>query len=188
MKDVLQQIQDYAGWAHGEQMRKFVPERYIAHPIRVMEITRTVTQDTTMLAAALLHDVLEDTPVQADELLAFLRNVLPEDAANRTLQLVVDLTDIYTHHQYPQWNRRKRKAHEVERLQAISSDAQTVKYADIIDNSKELAYLDTDFADIFLRECRALLKQMTKGDKGLYARAVQTVADGIAHLERGTDR
>lgn len=185
MNGTLQQIQDYADWAHGAQMRKFVPERYITHPIRVMEICQSVTQDETMLAAALLHDVLEDTPVQAEELLDFLRHVLPQAAATRTLQLVVDLTDIYTHHQYPAWNRRKRKAHEVERLQAISADAQTVKYADIIDNSKELAYLDTDFAAVFLRECRTLLRHMTKGNPLLYDRAVQTVAAGIAHLERG---
>ncbi|WP_276479379.1 HD domain-containing protein [Paraflavitalea pollutisoli] len=185
MRDVLLQIQDYADWAHGEQMRKFVPERYITHPIRVMEICRSVTQDQTLLAAALLHDVLEDTPVEADELLAFLRHVLPEEAAKRTLQLVIDLTDTYTHHQFPEWNRKKRKAHEIERLKAISGDAQTVKYADIIDNSKELAYLDTDFAEVFLRECRALLKKMTMGNPQLYDRAVQTVAAGIAHLERG---
>lgn len=185
MNDVLQQVLEFAEKAHGEQMRKFVGERYIAHPIRVMEICRTQTPDVAILAAALLHDVLEDTPVEKPAMLAFLRSIMPEATAQRTLDLVVDLTDIYTKHNYPDWNRRKRKSKEIERLAAARADAQTVKYADIIDNSAEVAFLDSDFADVFLRECRALLKVLTKGNKALYERAVETVEAGIRHLEDG---
>jgi len=185
MELILIQVLKFAEKAHGEQMRKFVGERYIAHPIRVMEICRTQTQDLPLLAAALLHDVLEDTPVENSELLEFLLSIMNEPTARRTLDLVIDLTDIYTKHRYPDWGRRKRKSMEIERLAATSADAQTVKYADIIDNSAEVAYLDTDFADVFLRECRALLKKLTRGNKTLYNRAVATVDAGIRHLEEG---
>lgn len=184
MEQVLQQIQDFADQSHGEQMRKFAPERYIAHPIRVMQLCREQTKDMAILAAALLHDVLEDTPVQKEALRDFLLGVMPEAQAQRTLSLVVELTDIYTKANYPQWNRRKRKAMETARLEVTSADAQTIKYADIIDNSSEIAYQDTDFALVFLRECRALLKKLTKGNGILYQRAMDTVDAGIRHLEQ----
>lgn len=184
MNEALQQIQDFADGAHGEQLRKFAPERYIAHPIRVMELCREQTKDTAILAAALLHDVLEDTPVQEQALQDFLLSVLPEAQALRTLRLVVELTDVYTKKNYPEWNRRKRKARETARLEATSADAQTIKYADIIDNSVEIAHQDTDFAMVFLQECRALLKKMPKGNPILYERAVATVDAGIRHLQQ----
>ncbi|AXY76814.1 HD domain-containing protein [Paraflavitalea soli] len=183
MKEVLQQIQDFADRAHGDQMRKFAPERYIAHPIRVMELCREQTNDTGMLAAALLHDVLEDTPVSKEALNEFLLEVMNDATAQRTLHLVVELTDIYTKRNYPDWNRRKRKAREVERLSGTSADAQTIKYADIIDNSAEIAMQDTDFARVFLRECRTLLTKMNKGNKILYQKALDTVDAGLRHLK-----
>ena len=182
MEEVLQQVQDFADGAHGEQMRKFAPERYIAHPIRVMELCREQTKDMTILAAALLHDVLEDTPVQQEAIRDFLLGVMPEAQAQRTLRLVVELTDIYTKKHYPEWNRRKRKAKETERLADTSADAQTIKYADIIDNGAEIVYQDTDFAEVFLRECRALLKRMDKGNPILYKRATGIVEDGLTYL------
>lgn len=183
MKEVLQQIQDFADRAHGEQMRKFAPERYIAHPIRVMELCREQTNDTGILAAALLHDVLEDTPVSEDAMKDFLSGVMNTGAAERTLELVVELTDTFTKRNYPDWNRRNRKARESERLAGTSADAQTIKYADIIDNSAEIAMQDTDFALVFLQECRALLTKINKGNKTLYQKAVDTVDAGLRHLK-----
>lgn len=183
MEQVLQQIQDFADRAHGEQMRKFAPERYIAHPIRVMALCREQTNDTAILAAALLHDVLEDTPVSKEALKDFLSGVMNDTTAQRTLQLVVELTDIFTKQNYPDWNRRKRKAREVERLAGTSADAQTIKYADIIDNSAEIAVQDTDFALVFLQECRILLTKMNKGNKVVYQKALDTVDAGLRHLK-----
>lgn len=184
LEQVLQQVQDFADQAHGEQVRKFAPERYIAHPIRVMQLCREQTNDVAVLAAALLHDVLEDTPVRKQELLDFLLGIMPAAQAQRTLQLVVELTDIYTKKDYPEWNRRKRKARETDRLEATSADSQTVKYADIIDNGGEIVYQDTDFAKVFLQECRSLLRKLNKGNRALYERAIATVDDGLRYLAR----
>ncbi|HKO82078.1 MAG TPA: hypothetical protein VJU78_16840, partial [Chitinophagaceae bacterium] len=60
-----------------------------------------------------------------------------------------------------------------------SSQAQTIKYADIIDNSVDIKNSEDEFARIFLFECRALLKAMTKGDDRLYKKAVETVQQCI---------
>jgi (p)ppGpp synthase/HD superfamily hydrolase len=184
MEEVLEQIRDFADKAHGEQMRKYTPERYIVHPVRVMKICREYTDDITVLAAALLHDVLEDTPVTQEDIHDFLLGLMEREKAERTVGLVVELTDVYVKEDYPQWNRRKRKERETLRLEKTSADSQTVKYADIIDNSAEIINHDTEFAPLFLHECRAILKKMTMGNPELYKRAVETVDKCIAQLPR----
>lgn len=183
MEEVLQQIRDFADKAHGNQMRKYTPERYIVHPVRVMNLCREYTGDLTMLAAALLHDVLEDTPVTQEDIHDFLLPLMEREKAERTVGLVVELTDVYVKEDYPQWNRRKRKERETQRLEQTSSDSQTIKYADIIDNSAEIIHYDTEFAPLFLHECRAILKKMNRGHQELYQRAVETVDHCIAQLK-----
>ena len=135
-----------------------------------------------MLAAALLHDVLEDTPVTKKELHLFLTTVMSEEDAAQTTSLVAELTDKFTKLAYPRWNRRKRKEKESARIQQTGSQSQTVKYADIIDNCREIVEQDPDFARVFLRECKALLRVMPKGDKTLYQEAVETVNNGLKRV------
>lgn len=175
MDDVLEKVKAYADKAHGTQERKYSQERYIAHPLRVMQTCRRYTEALPTLAAALLHDVLEDTPVTKAQLHRFLLTVMAEEDASQTTVLVVELTDVFTKTAHPRWNRKKRKLKEAERIQQTSGESQTVKYADIIDNCREIVQHDPDFARVFLRECKNLLRVMKKGREGLYAEAVETV-------------
>jgi (p)ppGpp synthase/HD superfamily hydrolase len=173
--DILDKVTEFAKQAHGDQTRKFSPEPYINHPVRVMNTCREYTDDITMLAAALLHDVLEDTEVIREEMEEFLLGVLDKDKTQRTLGLVDALTDIYTKEDYPRWNREKRKTKEAERHAHTSASSQTIKYADLIDNVKGIAKADKEFAALFLSECRNLLKKINKGNKELYKRALEAV-------------
>lgn len=175
MEAALEKIKEFADAAHGNQQRKYTPERYIVHPVRVMEMCRTHTGKLPVLAAALLHDVLEDTPVTREKLLQFLKTVMEEEDAAETLRLVVELTDVFTKTRHPRWNRKKRKARESGRIQKTSADSQTVKYADIIDNCREIVEHDPDFAKVFLRECKALLNVIPNGDEILRREAIETV-------------
>jgi (p)ppGpp synthase/HD superfamily hydrolase len=184
MDDILKQITDFADKAHGTQTRKYTPERYIVHPVRVMNMCKEYTDDIAVLAAALLHDVLEDTPVTKNEIASFLEALMDKQKAQQAVQLVVELTDVYIKKDYPQWNRRKRKAKEAERIEQTSPAAQTIKYADIIDNTTEIAVQDKDFAKVFLHECRAILKKINKGNSELYKKALLTVENAMDQLKR----
>lgn len=177
MNEILQKICDFADEAHGEQLRKYTPERYIVHPVRVMKLCSEYTEKQSVLAAALLHDVLEDTETTKQEILSFLNKVMDMSAAQRTLKLVEELTDVYEKKNYPQWNRSKRKAMEADRMAKISAEAQTVKYADIIDNCAEIMVHDKAFGRVFLRECSFLLQKMTKGHKELRQRAIHVIRE-----------
>lgn len=180
--DVIEKVCAFSTAAHGEQKRKYTPDPYIVHPIRVMEICRSRTSDSCILSAALLHDVLEDTPVTETDLLDFLRDAMSEQDAQRTLRLVVELTDVYVKSAFPQFNRRKRKDLERQRIALTSPDSQTIKYADIIDNCREIVRHDRDFARVFLNECRATLKVIASGDQALYEEARKIVDAGFEAL------
>ncbi|WP_132051090.1 HD domain-containing protein [Pseudocnuella soli] len=184
MQEPLQQVLDFAEAAHAGQTRKYTPERYMVHPIRVMEICSRYNNSVPVLAAALLHDVLEDTPVTSEELLRFLHTVMPPEDAETTIALVNDLTDEYTKERYPNWNRKKRKEEERERMRRISPYAQTIKYADILDNSHEITAADPQFAPRFLKECRMLLQAMPLGHAGLYHTVKERVHQCLQALPR----
>jgi guanosine-3',5'-bis(diphosphate) 3'-pyrophosphohydrolase len=181
-QQVIDKVKEYATKAHGDQMRKYTPEPYIVHPVRVMELCAKYTENTAILCAALLHDVLEDTNVTEAELLAFLRTVMSEQEAERTLKLVVDLTDVYIKEKFPKYNRRTRKQMERERVARTSPDAQTVKYADIYDNTTEIVKHDPSFAKVFLHECRLTLRSIRSGNPQLYELAVNAVENGLERV------
>ncbi len=182
MKKILEQIREFADKAHGNQMRKYSPDRYIVHPVRVMETCSKYTNHLPILAAALLHDVLEDTDTTVDDLHHFLEQLLNSEETVETLSLVVEMTDVFVKSEYPKWNRRKRKQRELERIVETSADAQTIKYADILDNSTEIAANDPDFALRYLSECLEILKSADTGNAALHRLAIDTVSREIRYL------
>lgn len=182
MDEILEQIKNFADEAHGNQQRKYSTERYIVHPVRVMKICEEYDNRTEVLAAALLHDVLEDTSKTEQELYRFLCDTLHPQQADRALLLVIELTDVYTKKAYPNWNRKKRKQKETERLSDTSAEAQTIKYADIIDNTNEIVVFDRHFAPKFLKECLHILELADKGNKSLRKMATDRVLSGLELL------
>lgn len=68
---------NFAIESHKNQFRKS-GEPYVVHPILVAAIVGYISQDKTMVTAALLHDVIEDTPVTIKE----IRDKFGKDVAN----------------------------------------------------------------------------------------------------------
>lgn len=177
--DILEKVRAFAQTAHGNQMRKYSDEQYINHLVRVMEICRQYTHELPVLAACLLHDVLEDTEVTPRDLNNFLTSVLDLGIAAIAHHLVVELTDVYVKSDYHRWNRRSRKTKEAERLGNVSPEAQTIKYADIIDNTTDIANQRTGFALVYIREAKQMLLAMDKGIADLRERALATVDEAL---------
>lgn len=164
--DLVARAQSFAADAHGgiAHTRKYTDEPYINHPIEVMEIVRGVEHTDEMLAAALLHDTVEDTPVTQED--------IEREFGPIVAKLVHELTD-----QCTEGNRFARKAAEAERLGTISSQAQTIKLADFISNSRSIVEHDPGFARVYLREKLQALAVMKNGDPGLYQMARRQIED-----------
>ena len=65
--EVIERAYRYADEKHKNQLRKS-GEPYIIHPIAVAEIVAEIGLDTDAIAAALLHDCLEDTDASFEEI------------------------------------------------------------------------------------------------------------------------
>ena len=166
MKDtpLINKAKMLAGKAHEGQFRKYSGMPYIVHPIEVATIVQTVEHSDEMIAAALLHDVVEDTDYSFEDI---AKEVSPEVA-----DLVKGLTDVSS----PQdGNRKVRKAIDKDHLAEQNAEVQTIKLADVISNSQDIKANDPKFAEVYIEEMKALLEVLTKGNKTLYAKAKEIV-------------
>ena len=64
----------FATRAHSGTYRKGTNIPYIVHPIEAAAIVATITDDPDMIAAAVLHDVVEDTDATVDEIRLFFND------------------------------------------------------------------------------------------------------------------
>mgnify|MGYP001824179600 CR=1 FL=1 len=142
----------FASKKHAGQQRKYTGEPYIVHPIAVADRVRANGGNANMVAAALLHDVLEDT----DATVAEIEGMTNKEVA----MLVVELTDQYTKEFYPELNRATRKGLEARRLAKVSDEAKAIKLADMADNTATIVEHDPAFAKVYLREKAELLELM----------------------------
>jgi (p)ppGpp synthase/HD superfamily hydrolase len=138
----------------------------------VAALVKTVPHTPEMVAAAFLHDVLEDTPCTQPQMYdAFGKEVT---------ELVLWLTDVS---RPSDGSRAVRKRIDREHTAAAPPEAKTVKLADLIDNSKSILTRDPDFARVYLREKRFLLDEaLREGDPTLWQMADEITRDatGIA--------
>lgn len=166
MSDLIEKAKQFATDAHAsiDQQRKYSRDPYIVHPQRVAATVATVTDDEAIIAAAWLHDVVEDTPITIEQIESEFGN----DVAN----LVSDLTNASKRED---GNRAERKAIDRAHTAAADPRAKTVKLADLIDNLPDLAENDPGFARIYVKEKELQLALLKEGDRELWKRAEQIV-------------
>jgi (p)ppGpp synthase/HD superfamily hydrolase len=171
MTQLVARAEAFAALAHGsigrgtQTRRKYTNEPYIAHPRNVAALVREVPHTEAMVAAALLHDVVEDTSITLED----IRHVFGEEVAR--------LVDELTERRVP-GNRAARKEFEASRLARASSEAKTVKLADLLDNCESIVPNDASFARVFLAEMQRMLFALEGGDPRLMARAWRALESG----------
>ena len=118
---------EFAAWKHRDQRRKDSnASPYINHPIALATVLRIEgnVQDATVIAAALLHDTIEDTETTWQE----LRGAFGEEIA----EIVLEVTDT-------KWlDSATRKRLQVQKALASSKRAKLVKLADKICNLRDI--------------------------------------------------
>ena len=163
---IVERARVFATAAHAavKQVRKYTFEPYIVHPTEVASIVASVPHTNEMLAAAYLHDTVEDTGVSIVD--------IQKEFGNEVASLVSWLTDVS---KPEQGNRAVRKAIDREHTAMAPAAAQTVKLADLIANSRSILAHDPAFAKVYLEEKRMLLEVLTRGDATLMAQARRIV-------------
>ena len=153
MESLAQTALVFATAAHAAvgQMRKYTDDPYIVHPIRVATTVAKFGGTDEMIAAAYLHDVVEDTGVSIDDI---------QDMFGPAVALIVDgLTDVSVPED---GNRAVRKAMDRQHSADATYEAQFVKCADIIDNAHDIGDNDPSFNVVYRKEMLLLIQVLDK--------------------------
>jgi len=162
MSEFIAKAKDFATKEHQRisHVRKYSNKPYQTHLEAVAKLVATVTDDQELIAAAWLHDTVEDTPATLGDIEASFNPAIAE--------LVEELTDVS---KPSDGNRAARKAIDRLHLAHASARAKTIKLADLIHNCADIVHHDKKFAVTFLAEMKALLQILTEGDASLLKRA-----------------
>ncbi|MBR6167503.1 MAG: bifunctional (p)ppGpp synthetase/guanosine-3',5'-bis(diphosphate) 3'-pyrophosphohydrolase [Paludibacteraceae bacterium] len=129
--DLLDRAIIFAVQAHHDTERRGKGFPYVVHPMEAVEIVATITPDQELLAAAALHDTIEDTDVMVDD----IRHAF----GDRVAELVYEESDRFTEgvSEEDSWHERKQAA--IDRLAAASHDAKIVAMGDKLSNMRAIA-------------------------------------------------
>ena len=114
--------------AHRGTERRGKAYPYILHPMEAASIVATITNDQEMLAAAILHDTVEDTEVTIGQIREMFGDRVAELVRHETAPLDDNLT----------W--RERKAEQVKQLENAPYDSKVVALGDKLSNMRGIAW------------------------------------------------
>ncbi len=158
----------FAVRAHAGTERRGKGFPYIVHPMEAVEIVATITPDQELLAAAALHDTIEDTDVTEEQIRA--------EFGERIAELVASESDVFPEgmSESESWQLRKQAA--IDRLAAASHDAKIVAMGDKLSNMRAIA---RDYAT----KGDALWKIFHVSDKALHEWHYRGLLEALRELE-----
>lgn len=127
----------FAVKAHAGTERRGKGYPYIIHPLEAVEIVATMTPDQELLAAAALHDTVEDTDVTVEQIRSEFGDRIATLVADESEERPNGLSDEES------WHDRKRAA--INHLANASHDAKIVALGDKLSNMRAIA---RDYAEI----------------------------------------
>ena len=128
---LLDRAIEFAVRAHAGTERRGKGFPYIVHPMEAMAIVATMTPDQEVLAAAALHDVVEDTDVTVEEIRAAFGDRVASLVACESDIVLAELSEEAS------WPVRKQAA--IDRLAAASHDAKVGALGDKLSNMRAIA-------------------------------------------------
>lgn len=166
---------------HGDQKRKYTGEPYVNHCLQVAELVSEHEDDCVEIA--LCHDLFEDTKCDFRMLnKELIRIGYDRKDAYDICTNANELTDKFTRAEFPYLNRKQRKINEAERLGKISFKSQSVKYADLINNTESIVANDKGFAKVYLSEKDLILQLMDKGNAVLFCNCLKALQTAMREL------
>lgn len=116
--------------AHSGFERRGKGYPYIVHPMEAVAIVATITKDQEILAAAALHDVVEDTEYTAED--------IRKEFGERVASLVEAESDIVIEGKTEAESWKERKEHAISHLSKLPYDAKVVAIGDKLSNARAM--------------------------------------------------
>ena len=120
---------EFARVAHQGAKRKGTDNPYINHPIETSLIVYDMTDDVEVVAAAVLHDVIEDT--------SYTREDIENTFGNRVAMLVADESEDKMRHMSASDSWTLRKEATIAHLKNASAEVKIIALADKLSNMRD---------------------------------------------------
>lgn len=146
---MMERARIFAMKSHEGQTRKYSGQPYFSHPELVANILKYMTTDEDLIAAAYLHDVLEDTGVSLQE----LQRRFGERVAGLVWELTSDSEQIQI---------MGKAAYLANKMNLMSDEAFLIKLADRLDNLHDLSAADEEFRNRYLHQTREILHSLNR--------------------------
>lgn len=121
---------EFAVKAHSGVERRGKGFPYIVHPLEAVAIVASITSDQEMLAAAALHDVVEDTEYTEED--------IKREFGERVASLVASESDLVVMEKSESDSWKERKSFAIERLAKLDRDAKIVSLGDKLSNARAM--------------------------------------------------
>ncbi len=121
----------FATNAHRGTERRGKGYPYIVHPMEAMTIVATIDNSPDLLAAAVLHDTVEDTEVTLEQ--------LEREFGEHVARLVAGETDVRTMPNGRELTWLERKRRDMENLRTASREVKIVTIGDKLSNMRAIA-------------------------------------------------
>lgn len=155
----------FATDAHAGQRRKLVDLPYILHPLEAASIAANLTCDEDVICAAVLHDVVEDTPHTLDE--------IREKFGKRVASLVESETEDKRAYLSPEATWRIRKEETLEHLrQTGDRDIKILWLGDKLSNARSMLHA-------YLKSGDEMWKFFHESDKQKQRWYYESIADAL---------
>ena len=127
---ILDRAISFASQAHRNVERRGKGFPYIAHPLEAMSIVATMTNDQELLAAACLHDVIEDTDITYEEIKAEFGKRVADIVQAESDAVIPNMSEAES------WEQRKQLA--IDHLASAPRDVQMVALGDKLSNMRAI--------------------------------------------------
>jgi len=117
--------------AHANTERRGKGFPYVIHVLEAAEIVATITNEPELLAAAILHDTVEDTPVTVEQIRTEFGDRVAHLVAAESDEEVVGISE------KDSWKDRKQAA--IDRIKNASIDAKIVAMGDKLSNMRAIS-------------------------------------------------
>jgi len=152
-KELIEKAKAFATNCHKTQTRKFDGKPYIVHPEAVASLVDQFGGSPEMVAAAWLHDVVEDCGITVRDLI--------EHFGTQVSGLVWELTSP------KDLNKSKKAEYLLDKMNTMSSDALTIKLCDRLNNVSDFNTAPKGFVNKYAPETQFIIDELEGGGRPL---------------------
>ena len=153
-KELVRGAEEFASKHHSGQTRKFSGDPYIVHPQQVSELVLHYGGSPEMVAAAWLHDVVEDCGIKIE--------IIFKKFGDKVAKLVSELTIP------PRMDKSGKKSEYIAKeMETMSSDGLTIKLCDRLNNVSDFENAHPNFVSKYAPKTKWILDSLEDSQRPL---------------------